>query len=383
MAAHAGLSIATVSLVLNGKTDGRVSPVNIERVRAAVAELGYVVDQGASALARGRSDLVVLVAPDLSNPFFGSVIQGIEQELGPRFQLVLSVTESGVQPSASDVRRFAGLRPAGYLVDAPSDEFLDELGDDVPLVVLDAPELRTDVAAVNYDMRDAIDQLAAHLASRGHRALGYLDSITGTRTFQLRREQLTGAAARNGMSVSAPDAARSIIELGAAASAFASAWPQWRAEDVTAVVCATDTHAYGVLEAAREAGLSVPGDVAVTGFDDLPYSRVTAPPLTTVRLPGEPLGRAAARRLAAQIDAPSATDGALAAAGAAAAPAAGAAPTAGAASAAPVVAAADATAAPAGGAVPAAPVVAAGAAPAAPADLVATFIPRGSTATPT
>ncbi|WP_085369823.1 LacI family DNA-binding transcriptional regulator [Leifsonia sp. NCR5] len=309
VAAHAGLSVATVSLVLNGKTDGRVSPANIERVRASVAELGYVVDQGASALARGRSDLVVLVAPDLSNPFFGSVIQGIEQELGPRFQLVLSVTESGVQPSASDVRRFAGLRPAGYLVDAPSDAFLDELGDDAPLVVLDAPELRTDVAAVNYDMRDAIDALAAHLASRGHRTLGYLDSITDTRTFQLRREQLTAAAERNGMTVSAPDAARSIIELGAAAAAFGAAWPEWRADGVTAVVCATDTHAYGVLEAARASGLSVPGDVAVTGFDDLPYSRVTAPPLTTVRLPGEPLGRAAARSLVAQIDGADAAGG--------------------------------------------------------------------------
>lgn len=339
MAAHAGLSIATVSLVLNDKTHGRVSSANIERVRASVAELGYVVDQGASALARGRSDLVVLIAPDLSNPFFGSVIQGIEQQLGPRFQLLLSVTESGVQPSASDVRRFAGLRPAGYLVDAPSDAFLDELGDDVPLVALDAPELRTDVASVNYDMRDAIDELAAHLASRGHRALGYLDSITDTRTFQLRREQLTVAAQRHGMTVSAPDAARSIIELGAAAAAFAEAWPTWTAEGVTAVVCATDTHAYGVLEAARASGLSVPGDVAVTGFDDLPYSRVTAPPLTTVRLPGEPLGRAAAARLLAQIDAaPSAGAGA---------PALG-------------------SALPGGGS--------------APADLIASLIPRGSTA---
>lgn len=346
VAERAGLSVATVSLVLNGKTDGRVSAANIDRVHAAVAELGYVIDRGASALARGRSDLIVLVAPDLSNPFFGAVIRGIEAELGERFQLLLSVTASGVQPTAADVGRFAGLRPAGLLVDAPSDAFLAELSGDEPLVLLDAPDPRaadaraadardadarasharatharasdardaaTGIApaydAVNYDMSNAIDRLVAHLAALGHSSIGYLDSTTGTTTFDLRREQLVEAATARGLTVNAPDAARSVIEMGAAASAFVAAWPALNAAGVTAVVCATDTHAYGALEAARSLGLSVPGDLAITGFDDLPYSRVTSPSLTTIRLPGEPLGRAAARRLLAQIDGTDAASG--------------------------------------------------------------------------
>ncbi|MFF1574745.1 LacI family DNA-binding transcriptional regulator [Leifsonia sp. NPDC058292] len=302
VAERAGLSIATVSLVLNNKTQGRVSEANIARVQAAVDELGYVIDRGASALARGRSDLVILVAPDLSNPFFGAVIRGISAELGDRFQLVLSVTESGVQPTAADLRRFAGLRPAGLLVDAPSDAFLDEVVDGDPLVLLDAPELAHPVATVNYDMADAIDELAAHLASRGHTTIAYLDSVTGTTTFDLRRDRVIAAAAEHGMSVEAPDAARSVIDMHAAAYAFTQAWPALRDAGVTAVVCATDTHAYGVLEAARGLAIRVPQDLAVTGFDDLPYSAVTSPSLTTIRLPGEPLGRAAARRLIHQID---------------------------------------------------------------------------------
>ncbi|WP_223691339.1 LacI family DNA-binding transcriptional regulator [Leifsonia poae] len=302
VAERAGLSVATVSLVLNSKTDGRVSAANIARVQTAVAELGYVVDQGASALARGRSDLVILIAPDLSNPFFGSVIRGIKAELGSRFQLVLSVTESGVQPSAGDLRRFAGLRPAGLLVDAPSDAFLADLSGDEPLVLLDAPGLEESVAAVNYDMHQAIADLVDHLAERGHRTIAYLDSTTGTTTFHLRRRRVLDRAATHGMTVVTPGAARSIIDMQAAAYAFRDAWPLLESSGVTAVVCATDTHAYGVLEAARTLGLAVPHSLAVTGFDDLPYSRVTSPALTTVRLPGEPLGHAAAKRLVRMID---------------------------------------------------------------------------------
>jgi DNA-binding LacI/PurR family transcriptional regulator len=308
VAERAGLSIATVSLVLNGKTQGRVSSASIDRVRAAVDELGYVIDQGASALARGRSDLVVLIAPDLSNPFFGAVVRGIEAELGDRFQLMLSVTESGVQPAAADLRRFAGLRPAGLLVDAPSNAFLDEIDGDEPIVLLDAPQVEHPVETVNYDMADAIEELLAHLAHQGHTTVAYFDSTTGTTTFDLRRGTVAAAAERHGIAVAPSDDLRSVIDMQAAAYAFSAAWPALHAGGVTAVICATDTHAYGVLEAAGSLRIRVPDDLAVTGFDDLPYSRVTSPSLTTIRLPGEPLGRAAARRLIRRIDDADTTD---------------------------------------------------------------------------
>ncbi len=120
VAERAGTSIATVSLVVNGKDRGRVSAPIAARVRDAVDELGYVVDHAASSLARGTGDLVVLIAPDLSNPFFAEVIRGVRDTLGDRYQLVLSVTERGAQPATSDLRRFERLRPAGILVDAPA-----------------------------------------------------------------------------------------------------------------------------------------------------------------------------------------------------------------------------------------------------------------------
>lgn len=302
VAQRAGTSTATVSLVVNGKTAGRVSPENVERVRAAIAELGYVVDHAASSLAKGTSSIVMLIAPDLSNPFFGGVISGIKSTLGPRYQLLLSVTGNGRTPDASDIQQFLALRPAGLLVDAPTEAFITELPADSPLVLLDAPGLEERATTVNFSMREGVEALIDHLAAAGHTRVAYLDSVTGTETFLLRHELLREVATERGMSFFTHPRAISVIDLTAAGTAFAAAWPQWQRDGVTAVICATDTHAYGVLQRAAGMGLSIPLDLAVTGFDNLPYSAISSPSLTTVDLPGFALGAAAARALRARIE---------------------------------------------------------------------------------
>ncbi|MBP2369340.1 LacI family DNA-binding transcriptional regulator [Pseudonocardia parietis] len=371
VAERAGTSVSTVSLVVNGKSRGRVSPAITERVRTAVHELGYVVDHAASSLARGRTDLVVLLAPDLPNPYFGRVTTGIREALGDRHQLMLSVIASGTQPGADDVRRVAAFRPAGLLVHAPSPTFLDELDPGgPPLVLLDAPGFEDRAATVTFDLRPGVRALVGHLAAAGHRTIAYLDGATPSATFAVRRAWLREIAATHGITVlgagddpdrppaatghardgsagsdrardgstrsartpdhstrpdRAPDdSARSArtpdgstrsdrtpdgsagpvragLSLDAAADTAVGAIPGWLDAGATAVVAAADTLAYGVLAAAHRLGLDVPGDLAVAGFDDLPYSQVTAPPLTSVALPAEELGRAAAHRLTALL----------------------------------------------------------------------------------
>lgn len=297
MAKLAGTSIATVSLVVNNKTAGRVSEPNIERVRAAIDELGYVVDHTASSLARGTSNIVIMVAPDFSNPFYGRVITGVKDELGAEYQLLLSVTPDGRNPNAEDVRRLLALRPAGILVEAPDDAFLRDVPHGAPLVLLDAPGHETEAPTVNFDIASGMTALLEHLRAQGHSRIGYLDSLTRTETFKLRRVLLeTGAAERGMQFVSLPDAA-SLIDPDAAAGTFAQHWPSWREAGVTALVCATDYHAFGVLTAARELGVRVPEDLVVTGFDNLPASSIVSPSLTTIELPGELLGRGAVRAL--------------------------------------------------------------------------------------
>lgn len=299
VAANAGVSAATVSLVTSGKTAGRVSAENIVRVEAAIKELGYVVDGLGSSLAKGRSDIVILVAPDVSNPFYARVIAGVREAIGKDFQLLLSVTDAGQTPAPSDVRRLLALRPAGLLVDAPSSAFLDELRVPDPMVLLDAAGVASDAPSVNFDVAQGARLLAEHLATLGHRTVAYLDSSTGTTTFQVRREAFAAAAAGLGLQVVATTS--STIDVGTSARAFTQAWAGWSRKGVTAVVCATDTHAYGVLQEARVAGIAVPQDLAVTGFDDLPYSESSNPALTSVHLPAFEMGRLAGKHLLALI----------------------------------------------------------------------------------
>ncbi len=304
VAERAGTSIATVSLVVNGKDRGRVSAPIATRVRDAVDELGYVVDHAASALARGSGDLVVLIAPDLSNPFFAEVIRGVRDTVGDRFQLVLSVTERGAQPVAADVRRFERLRPAGILVDAPAAG--ESMTASVPVVLLDAPggDAPGDGAggeAVNYDLSPAVHDLVRHLHDRGHRRVGYLDGTSRATTFGVRRERFEAECTAAGITVSEVSA-RADLTIDAAASATEHVIEAWQEDGVTAVVAAADTLAYGVLRVAGQLGIAVPGELAVAGFDDLPSSSVTAPALTSVALPGADLGRAAALRLLAMLD---------------------------------------------------------------------------------
>jgi DNA-binding LacI/PurR family transcriptional regulator len=99
------------------------------------------------------------------------------------------------------------------------------------------------------------------------------------------------------MSVDADRIISTTIDVGAAAAAFAAAWPEWQRNGITAVVCATDTHAYGVLQEARVAGVQIPGELAIAGFDDLPYSATSNPSLTSVHLPATPLGVQAGAQL--------------------------------------------------------------------------------------
>lgn len=316
VAERAGTSVATVSLVANGKDAGHVSAANAERVRQAIADLGYVVDHAARALASGSSNLVVFVTPDASNPYFGAVIRGLRAGLGDAYQLLVSVTGEGDVPTVAALSRLAALRPAGVVVDAPSEAFLEELRLDTALVLLDAPRLPSSMAeatagassardravSVDFDLLGGIRELLDHLHVLGHRQLGYLGGRTATDTFLLRRLLLEREAAVRGMRVHADDRAESLIDLDAAAAAFVESWPRWRDAGVTALVCATDTHAYGVLQSARMMGMPVPGELAVAGFDDLASSVISDPPLTSVRLPGEALGRAGAAQLLAQIE---------------------------------------------------------------------------------
>lgn len=289
VATAAGVSSAVVSLVLRGKDQGRFSAETVSRVKAVSAELGYRVDRRARSLATGTSGLIGVVVPDISNPFYGTLLDGIVTELGEDYQAVIVAAHKDSAVTRRNVASALDLGIDGLLL-ATTEQF--EIGV-VPTVVLDQPEVKSDAPHVNIDVESSARILANYLTHLGHRRFAYI---------QVSHRSDTLAARSTAFTDELPDDAEveflsCPIDLEAAASLTVERAFSWYRAGITAVVCATDLQAYGALSAILELGLKVPEEFSVIGGDDLPFSTVSNPPLTTVRIPTGDLGRQAVQRL--------------------------------------------------------------------------------------
>lgn len=310
VAEAAGTSIATVSLVVNNKADGRVAAETRDRVWAAVERLNYVVDPIASSLARGAGRMVGFVAPDSASPFFASVTTGVAAGFDDLYDVVLVMSPPTNVVKESVLRRVRALRLAGLLVYAPSPRLRRELKGFGPVVMMDAPDAADDTPTVNLDLVGAANAIVEHLLGLGHTKFAYVDARTNSATFAVRRAAAQQRLKEAGFPMDKRFVVSSLhMDVDSTANEFAAAWGRWRRARVTAVICATDSAAYGVLRAVQDLGLRVPEELAVASFDDLPYSALTAPPLTTVRLPAFDLGRVAGERLRSLIEGTAADSG--------------------------------------------------------------------------
>src|SRR6202142_3301082 len=172
VAARAQVSVATVSLVANGKAAGRVSDSTVRRVQQAIEELGYMVNQAARSLATGRRQCVALVAQDMTNPFISAIAAGVAEALGTQTPLPLAVSGAGSQEP--DMRHVFGADVDGVLLDYPVDVPREAAEAQRPVVVLDDPKTPTGASSVCFDLQTGASQLADHLITLGHRTVLYL-----------------------------------------------------------------------------------------------------------------------------------------------------------------------------------------------------------------
>ncbi|MFE7805581.1 LacI family DNA-binding transcriptional regulator [Streptomyces sp. NPDC057430] len=286
VARAAGVSQATVSLVLGDKWRGRVSERTAEAVREAARTLGYRPNLAARNLRLGRTRTALLVVPALTNEFFARVYTGAATVAARHgFGVVLYPSPDGVGPAKDP---FASARAAldGIIASSMAADALKAFhGTDLPLVMLDSDPSDTGAAAhVNLDIADGMRQVAAHLSALGHRRFVHLASAVPSWTFDVRAAALTDALGDADVrTVRAPldvDGARAAAER-----ALTGPGPH-----PTALICDDDVLAAGACKAARRLGLRVPEDVSVTGFDDLALATAVEPELTTVRLPAEHIG---------------------------------------------------------------------------------------------
>jgi LacI family transcriptional regulator len=292
VAAAAGVSRATVSRVMNGSPT--VDPELASRVREAARVLNYEPSLVARSLALGRTGTISLVVPDLSNPMFQDVLKGVSHAAAAaEHRLLVAESNEDVEQEAIlavEARR----RSDGLILAAPrvSEARLRELsGRLAPLVLLNREIPGTNVPALSVDYAAGIREIVAHLRSLGHRHLAYLAGPPASASNNERVTALRAAAA-------GPPRLR-VVELpcGATFDDGHAVAPAVTGTGATAVVAFNDMVAFGALSALHELGIAVPGDISITGFDDIPFARYTTPPLTTASIPRNELGGQAWDRL--------------------------------------------------------------------------------------
>jgi LacI family transcriptional regulator len=290
VARAANVSQSTVSLVLSGRAQGRVSPATQERVRRIAKELGYRPHAAARSLRLGRSGLVLLVVPDLQNPFFTRVLDGAEQAA---HENECSVVLGSLKHGAAITGAAAAVD--GVMVCSKPPPELIEGGRPVPTVVLDSTASRG-VPTVRLDAGDGMTQAVRRLTGLGHRRIGYLHAPQRLSTFQSRWSAFKRATGGLPTVVAGAD-----VTVAAAEQAGHRLLTSPEAKP-TAVVCDDDLQAAGLYRAARQLDVRIPRDLSVIGFGNTDVSRLLYPTLTSVELSGQELGRAGLTMLLELID---------------------------------------------------------------------------------
>jgi DNA-binding LacI/PurR family transcriptional regulator len=301
VARKVGVSEATVSRVLNEKP-GVAEPTR-QAVLTALDVLGY---ERPTQLRGERARLVGLVLPELQNPIFPAFAEVVGAALAQRgFTPVLCTQTAGGVSEADYVdlllaQQVSGIVFVGGLYaeeDAPHEHYARLAERRLPTVLVNASIKDLDFPCVSCDDSVAVEQAMGHLLSLGHSRIGLLigppDHVPSQRKLAAARE----VAARAGVTLDDDQIAHSLYSLE---SAQASAARLLEA-GVTGIVCASDPMALGAIRAAKRAGLGVPKDVSVVGFDDSALMNFIDPPLTTVRQPIEPMCRMAIELLVRQI----------------------------------------------------------------------------------
>lgn len=296
VARRAGVSLGTVSNVLN--RPDQVSAATRERVRQAIAETGYVRNDSARQLREGSSRTLAMVVLDMANPFFTDVAHGAEEEAA-RHDAMLVICNSGDDPRREErhLEQIARQRMRGVLItpaDGDGEQALRTLAaQGVPAVLVDRHSDRPDRCSVSVDDVLGGRLAAEHLLAAGHTRIGFVGGPgTVTQVSECRRGAAGAIAAADARLYDIPTAALTFEAGRDAAAALLDS-----ADRPTAVFCANDLLALGVLQTLTLRGLTVPGDMAVIGYDDIDFAAAAAVPLSSIRQPREELGRTAARLL--------------------------------------------------------------------------------------
>jgi DNA-binding LacI/PurR family transcriptional regulator len=305
VAVHAGVSPGTVSNVLNRPE--RVAPETRTRVEQAIRTLGFVRNGSASTLRAGQGRTIGLMVLDLGNPFFTDVARGVEDVVSERaYAVILCSSSASVAREERNLLMLAEQRVRGVLVTPVDDQagrldLLRERG--VATVMLDHTATRPDQCSVAVDDVAGGKLAVTHLLQGGARRIAYISGPLSIRQCEDRRAGALRALTAAGLG---EDALHEVVVPAMSPRAGQEATEKLLAEQELpdAIFCANDLLAMGVLRALLQAGVSVPGEVALIGYDDIEFTAAAAIPLSSVRQPTYQLGRIATELLLDECDNP-------------------------------------------------------------------------------
>ena len=300
VAQRAGVSISTVSRVLNNSA--AVDEAKRQRVEEAAEALGYSPNPAALSLLGQSTGGIGVLLPYIAGDFFSEFLHGIDRVTSDSgYFLIVSSSHRNVKEFQA-VLQGINRRVDGLIVmstEVSAQVVCDWLPDGLPIVFVNTEVDREGIEAVNFDNRGGAYSLTEHLIEQGHRRIAFVAGPSASFDANDRLEGYRSALCDHGIE---PDEAVEFpgdftMEAGEAAV------PDLLALDPrpTAVFAANDLSAYGVLNGLREAGLDVPGDVIVAGFDDIQLASLSSPTLTTVHAPVREMGLEAIERLLGMI----------------------------------------------------------------------------------
>ncbi|HEX5117022.1 MAG TPA: LacI family DNA-binding transcriptional regulator [Pseudonocardiaceae bacterium] len=290
VAARAGVSVATVSKVINQRYG--VAADTSARVQAVIDELGYEASLVAQSLRNHRTNVIGILVADLE-PFSTELLKGAADAIrGSGFELVVYSAGGRVGDHVGWERRYLS-RLSGTLVDGAIlvTPTVVDVRYDAPIVAVDPHTGPTDLPTIDSDNLRGAQFATEHLLSLGHTRIGMLTGRADLQSARLREEGFRHALASAGVPVD-----ESLVEPGAydaGVSADSAIRLLSRPDRPTAIFAANDITAIATVETAHTLGLRVPDDLSVVGFDNVPESALTSPPLTTVHQPIREMGQSA------------------------------------------------------------------------------------------
>jgi LacI family transcriptional regulator, galactose operon repressor len=297
IARRANVSTATVSRTLN--QSGPVKAATARKVWRAVTALNYYPNSHARTLVSGRSRLIGLIVSDITNPFFPELVRAFEDLAAQKqYDLLLTSTNYDTSRMTACLRRMLERKVDGVamMTSEMDTSLIKELSKrNLPIVFMDVGQMGPRMSHVSIDYGHGIRQAVDHVASLGHRNIGFISGPLDLHSARTRRQAFVDGMRDHKITLD-----RRLVREGThTADGGEKAMKELLklAKIPTAVVCSNDWTAIGALHAIHEAGLSVPHDISLVGFDDIPLTSYTTPTLTTVRMSARDVGATAFQAL--------------------------------------------------------------------------------------